>query len=113
VSLVIQRAEFFAADFERQFAWYVDKAGAEVAWRFQEALDVSLQRISFRPDLGRLRHFRNPRLHDLRSFLVEPPFEKLLIFYRVEIQVLRAVRLMHGARDLPRRLMEPPVAAAD
>ena len=106
MSLAIQRATFFVADFEIQFAWYVQKAGAEVAWRFQSALDDSLRKLSNRPDLGRIRHFRNPKLHGLRSYRVERPFKKLLIFYRVEGNWLQAVRLMHGARDLSRRLTQ-------
>jgi plasmid stabilization system protein ParE len=34
------------------------------------------------------------------------PFEMLLIFYRANDEALDAVRLMHGARNLPRRLRE-------
>jgi len=74
MSLAIQRAWFFIADFEIQFAWYVEKAGADVAWRFQSALDDSLRKLSDRPDLGRVRHFRDPRLRSLRSYRVERPF---------------------------------------
>src|SRR3989442_11326876 len=44
----------------------------------------------------------------LRSFAVEQPFQRFLIFYREDGAILQAVRLMDGARDLPRRLMEPP-----
>jgi toxin ParE1/3/4 len=44
----------------------------------------------------------------LHSFRVEPPFNVHLIFYRVVDDALFAERLMHGARDLPRRLLEPP-----
>jgi toxin ParE1/3/4 len=108
VSRAIQKARDFAADFENVFGWYVDKAGAEVAWRFQSALDSSLTQLSIRPDLGRPRHFRHPKLRGLRSFPVERPFEKLLIFYRANDEALDAVRLMHGARNLPRGLIEPP-----
>jgi len=39
MSLAIQRAEFFKQDFAKQFAWYVDDAGPDVARRFQTALD--------------------------------------------------------------------------
>lgn len=113
MSLEIQRASFFTADFEKQFAWYLDKAGTEVAWRFQAALDNSLRRISSQPGLGRPRNFRHPKLQQLRSYPVERPFNKLLLFYRVEAGALRAVRLMHGARDLPRRLSQPPGLVAD
>jgi len=67
MSLKVQRAEFFTADFEKQFAWYVDRAGAELARRFQAALDKSLGEISNQPDLGRPRHFRHPELQHLRG----------------------------------------------
>ena len=104
----IQRAEFFKQDFAIRFTWYVDEAGPEVARRFQAALDQSLNKLASQPDLGRLRHFRNPRLHELRSLPVERPFNNILIFYHASGVVLHAVRLIHGARDLPRRLLETP-----
>jgi plasmid stabilization system protein ParE len=102
----VQKARDFTTDFEKLFAWYVDTAGVEVAWRFQAALDNSLVKLSIQPDLGRPRHFRHPRLQGFRSFPVEHPFENILIFYRATDEVLDAVRLMHGARNLPRRLRE-------
>lgn len=108
MSRAIQKARDFTADFEKLFGWYVDKAGVEVAWRFQTALHNSLVKLSIRPDLGRPRYFRHPRLRGLRSFQVEHPFENHLIFYRANDEALDAVRLMHGARNLPRRLREPP-----
>ena len=104
----VQKARDFTADFESLFSWYVDKAGAEVAWCFQSALDNSLAKLSMRPDLGRLRHFRHSDLLGLRSFPVEHPFGNILIFYRANDEVLNAIRLMHGARNLPRRLRESP-----
>lgn len=107
MSRAIRRAQDFIADFENLFSWYVDKAGVGVAWRFQTALDVSLGKLSTRPDLGRPRHFRHPKLQGLRSFPLEQGFNNLLIFYRANDEVLDAVRLMHGARNLPRRLREP------
>jgi toxin ParE1/3/4 len=107
MSRTIWKGRDFTADFENLFAWYVDKAGAEVAWRFQTALDKSLLKLALRPDLGRLRHFPHRKLLGLRSFPVEPPFEALLIFYRANEAKLDVFRLMHGARNLPRRLREP------
>jgi plasmid stabilization system protein ParE len=86
----------------------VDEAGEALAWRFFTAVDSTLATLARRPDLGRVRHFRNPRLRGLRSFRVEPPFDRLLIFYRAPESTLQAWRLMHGARDLPHRLVEPP-----
>jgi plasmid stabilization system protein ParE len=108
MSRAVRKARDFAADFESVFGWCVDKAGVAVAWRFLTALDKSLAQLSIQPDLGRPRHFRHPKLRGLRSFSVERPFEKLLIFYRASDEALDAVRLIHGARNLPRRLIEPP-----
>ena len=84
MSLVIQKAAFFKQDFANQFGWYVDEAGPDVARRFQVALDSSLQKVGRQPDLGRLRRFRNLKLHRLRSITLDRPFNKLLLFYRVE-----------------------------
>jgi plasmid stabilization system protein ParE len=108
MSRAIRKAQDFTADFESLFGWYVDKAGVEVAWRFQVALDSSPVKLYLGPDLGRPRQFHHPKLWGLRSLLVEHPFESLLIFYRADDEVLDAVRLMHGARNLPRRLIEAP-----
>jgi toxin ParE1/3/4 len=108
VSLAIRKAEFFKHDFASQFAWYLGEAGPDLARRFQIALDQTLNQLASRPDLGRPRHFRNPRLQGLRSFPVARPFNKVLVFYRIDGDILHAMRLIHGARDLPRRLAEPP-----
>jgi len=108
MSRAIRKARDFSADFESSFAWYVENAGEEIAWRFQTALDKSPVKLAIRPDLGRLRRFHHPKLLGLRSFPVEHPFENILIFYRAGDEALDAIRLMHGARDLPRRLHEPP-----
>jgi plasmid stabilization system protein ParE len=89
-------------------SWYFDSGGAELAWRFFTAVDSTLLKLSRRPRLGRVRHFRNPLLANLRSLQIESPFQRLLVFYRLASDELIAERLMHGARDLPRGLVEPP-----
>lgn len=53
MSRAIQKASLFIADFQNLFSWYVKAAGPELAWRFQSALDVTLAKLSIRPDLGR------------------------------------------------------------
>jgi hypothetical protein len=54
------------------------------AWKFEHALDATLRTLARLPAVGRRRNFRSPELHDLRSFRVERPFGKHMIFYRVE-----------------------------
>ena len=107
MKLSLQRADEFNTDFDQQYRWYEEQAGEELAERFFRAVADTLPRLAEQPDLGRRRKFRHPLLRDLRSFQVERPFQKILIFYRVNENILQAWRLMHGARDLPRRLVEP------
>ena len=108
MSLVTRKSALFLADFDAQFRWYENEAGWEVACRYLLAVDQTLEKLAERPDLGCVRHFEHPDLQDLRSFRVEPPFHRRLIFYRHDNTVLDVVRVMHGARDLSRRLLQPP-----
>src|SRR5687767_13588906 len=108
MSLPLEKADAFSKDFALQALYYVREAGSNVARSFHVAVDSQLRLLCSQPNIGRLRHFRHPKLQGLRSFPVERPFQRILIFYRVVGGTLQAVRLMDGARDLPRRLAEPP-----
>jgi len=113
MNLALDRAAFFILDFELQAAWYVREADVEVARRYLHALDATLQLLRIQPGLGRTRRFRHPQLKGIRSFRVSPPFDQHLIFYRFDRSTLYAERVVHGMRDLPRRLLEPPETALD
>jgi plasmid stabilization system protein ParE len=108
MSLGLQKADAFVEDFTLQALWYVREAGDEVARRFQRAVDSRLYLLCEQPGVGRVRRFRHPKLQGLRSFAVERPFHRFVIFYREDGVTLQAVRLMDGTRDLPRRLVERP-----
>ena len=103
----LSRAVWFDKDFEAQYEWYFEQAGESVAERFLEALEDTLESLVKQPNLGRQRKFRHNRLHNLRSYPVARPFGRILIFYRLTEMKLEAWRLMDGARDLPRRFIEP------
>ena len=96
------------ADVEVQFRWYLAEAGPEVARRYRQAVQATLAKLLQIPDLGRPRFTGDPELAGMRSCTVIKPFGKQLLFYRVVGETLIAERTMHGARDLPRRLKEPP-----
>ena len=108
MNLALHRAEDFKADFDHLYRWYLDRAGEEWAEKFLAAVLITLRSLAAQPDLGRPRKFRHQALRDLRSFRVNPPFARILIFYRVTTETLEVWRLIHGSRDLPRRLVEPP-----
>jgi plasmid stabilization system protein ParE len=109
MSLWLERAEGFEADFAREALYYVREAGPDFGRRLHRAVEATLKQLCRQPDLGRIRRFRHPLVRGLRSFRIDPPFNKVPIFYRTHGEILQAVRLMHGSRDLPRRLIEPPV----
>lgn len=108
MSTSVIRAAAFIADYEVRFDYYTCEAWEEVAWEFEQAVIATLASLSIHPELGRRRRFRHPRLAGLRSFRIEPPFNKVLLFYRVTETHLEAWCLMHGSRDLSRRLLEAP-----
>ncbi len=102
--VIAQRAE---QDMALQYGWYLENTDLEVAGRYLRAIDQAIQRLASCPELGFRRHFQSPELAGIRSFQVARPFDKHLIFYQSGNQ-LSIERIMHGARDLPRRLLEEP-----
>jgi len=90
---------------ERQFEWYALNAGWEVADRYAKGVEATARLIGQHPRLGPRAGFTHPRLRAWRFFVSSGPST---MFYEVvgEDVVLR--RIMHGQRDLPRRLLKPP-----
>ena len=108
MSEMVERRNTFETDVAERFRWYLGEAGEEVAQRFKSAVDMTLADLGLHPELGRRRRFRNPLLAGLRSFRLRRPFNRQIIFYRADAGPVEVIRLMHGSRDLPRRLIEHP-----
>jgi len=106
--LKIRRSDWFVGDLEHYADWYHTEASWEVAERYLVAVSRTLARLADVPGLGRPARFNHPALNDLRIYPVEKPFDKHLVFYRQDETTLYVERAVHGARDLPRRLLEPP-----
>jgi len=96
------------ADLTNQYQWYIDNASVEVAERLLSAFDAAVDRLARMPEIGRARRFRSPELSGMRSLQIGGGFNSHLIFYRVAGGAVSVERVMHGARDLERRLVEPP-----
>ena len=112
MTLPLHRSDDFNRDFDLQYRWYLEQAGEAVVERYLDAVLATLSLLATQPDLGRRRKFRHPKLEGIRSFRLAAPFAAHLIFYRHNSTELSAERLMLGARDLPRRLVEPPGSLA-
>jgi plasmid stabilization system protein ParE len=110
MSLKIRRSDWFIGDLEHYAAWYQTEASWEVAQQYLRAVSTTLARLAEMPGLGRPARFSALILRDLRVHPAERPFEKHLIFYRHDNATLYVERAVHGARDLPQRLTQPPAA---
>ena len=113
MNLRVQRSEWFLGDLEHYAAWYDREAGWDIAERYLHAVAATLARLAALPTLGHGTIFASPELRELRCFRVEKPFQKHLIFYRFNETMIFAERAVHGARDLPRRLVQPPGMETD
>ena len=107
MSLEISIALRAEQDMTLQYRWYLEHADSDVAERYLQAVHETIRGIAEWPTLGRRRHFRAPELANVRSIQVKKPFDCHLLFY-IQGDTLRIERVMHGARDLPQRLLEDP-----
>jgi toxin ParE1/3/4 len=105
MSLAIAQSDYFWADMQRQVDWYRDQAGPQIAIAYVNAVEASLRALAKTPGMGRPRFQRVPALAGIRSWRVQKPYHRHLIFYRFDDKTLFAERVLHGARDLPRRLI--------
>jgi plasmid stabilization system protein ParE len=64
----VRKTDDFMADLERQYNWYIVKAGLEVADHYLDAVQANCQLLSRHPFLGPQGGFAHPRLRDWRFF---------------------------------------------
>ena len=91
-------------DVVRQFRYYLVTLNLpDVAVRFRTAVRQTIQLLQQRPLVG--PHYRspNPQLQTLRTWAVEG-FEAIRIYYLLDDNTLRVVRILHGKRDVKRIL---------
>jgi plasmid stabilization system protein ParE len=74
VSLALQQSDFFWADLAKQVDWYRDRASPEVAARFVDAVEQTLNKLTKTPGIGRLRFVGWPELEGMHSFRVQRLF---------------------------------------
>jgi toxin ParE1/3/4 len=91
-------------DILRQYRWYlVEQDAPDAAFRFVEAVEASVEQLLRMPHMGAPRELRNPSLKGLRVWPVKE-FDEFLIFYVVEGETVRVIRILHGKRDVDRVL---------
>ena len=90
-------------DIIRQFRYYLFADAPEVAARFLDAVDESVERICRMPEIGAAKQSSNKSLAGLRSWPVKG-FDNIWIYYAVRKDVLRIIRVLDGRRNVKRIL---------
>ena len=71
-------------------------------------MEITVRKFADNPQRGRRPYPDDVDLSSLYSVMVERPFHKHILYYRFTPDILSLEPLIHGARDLPRRLREAP-----
>jgi hypothetical protein len=100
--MTVQRSEHFDADLEQYFRWYLLETGLDpvdalaLATLFAEAVEAALETLRRNPEIGRRRFGTYPDLAGTRSWPLQKPFHRFIVFYRIESENLFAERLLEG-----------------
>lgn len=104
--MIVRLSGQFADDLEKQFRWYLLETGLdptpalELAERFAAAVTRTLELLIRNPHIGRRRLVSFSELPGIRSWHLEKPFDRFLLFYRVDGTTIFAERLLEGHRRL-------------
>ena len=82
-------------DLEDIFDYTVAQYGVDRAIKYVSSFDEVFDYLSLHPTLGRDRP-------EIRTGLRSLNKEYHIIFYRILVDRIRIVRILHGSRDLPR-----------
>jgi toxin ParE1/3/4 len=99
-------------DIIRQFRYYLVTLDLpEIAIRFRESVRKTTKAISVRPLIAPRCPLHNPRFGDLRSWPVAG-FGAVRLYFLIERDSIRVIRILHGKRDI-RRILENESLAED
>ncbi len=101
--LVLPRAD---SDIDEAADAYARAAGLELAIRFQQAIQRTLVELAEFPERGAVFRTRSALLAGIRCCRVASPFEVYRVFYRLRIDSVVVVRVIHAARDQERTLVD-------
>ncbi len=102
----VELRELARRDVDEAVEHYLTEAGSSVAMAFIDALDDAFRRIGRNPASGSPRYAQELGLPGLRSRILSGyPY---LVFYVEREENIDVWRVLHGARDIPAWLREPP-----
>ena len=98
--------EWADRDVANAVSYYQREASARVALRFIDAIQDSYRRIADDPLIGSSRYAHEMEMPGLRFSMVRRfPY---LVFYHSVGEGVEVWRILHGHREIPGRMREPP-----
>jgi toxin ParE1/3/4 len=88
-----------------ELARYLLDQSGDAARRFVDAVEVTLKHLATAPGIGSPKHYATPGLSEVRSWWVAG-FPNHLIYYLPLPDGIEVLAVMHGSRDVERRLRE-------
>lgn len=87
----------------RECGEFLGSRSLSLELRFYDAAEKTFQFLAENAGIGRLWDSDNPKLKDVRLWRIKG-FENWLIFYRRVPDGIEILRVLHGARELPKQL---------
>jgi len=88
----------------RQFRYYLVTLNLpDIAVRFRDAVRRTVESLREHPFVGPRYGSSSPQLQNLRSWPVAG-FEAIRIYYLLDEDAIRVIRILHGKRDVKRIL---------
>jgi plasmid stabilization system protein ParE len=106
MTLQLVQSEDFLLDLEGQFHWYIHESKLDLpeavglAQEFKTAVLETLDFLLKNPGAGRKRFPQFADLEGTRSWRVNAPFNRFLIYYHTENEQLLVDRLIEGHRRI-------------
>ena len=94
-------------DLKRHADW-IELDNPDAAFRFLDSVFRSFDFLARFPEAGPRARFKQERLKDVRFWVLPPPFNRWLVFYRVEGDLVTIIRVLHSSqnwRDEPTGLL--------
>ncbi|WP_223446154.1 type II toxin-antitoxin system RelE/ParE family toxin [Polaribacter litorisediminis] len=85
------------ADLEDIFDYTEQRHNQEQAIVYLLNIEDLFLKLCKQPNLGRLRN-------DIKENVFSIPIKKHIIFYKIDINNLIIIRVLHGSRDMPKHL---------
>jgi toxin ParE1/3/4 len=80
-------------------ATYISGDNLDAGDRFLYAAEATFQLIAKLPEIGKISGFTHPALIQVRQYPVKG-FKNYLIFYRLQVDDIDVMRVIHGAQEI-------------